>query len=214
MITIPTADLLGVLGDTIPFVYQDPAAPSLNGVQIEWDGQMLHALATDRIRIAWSSWHPDDEPDEGIEVQDDLFTAWGGADEPWSAVVSQEDAKQVVKMFKLPTKESQAPLTLEVDRGQLKVARSRETGHSALTARLRAELPMGETPPDVRKLLADNDRIEAVNGLSFNAKYLADFAKVRPRGNAMAMRFTGVDKPVHVSIGERFVGAIMPAREN
>lgn len=211
MITIPTADLVGVLSDTIPFACPLPELPTLNCIRVEWDGQMLHTLATDRYRVAWSQWHPDDEPDEGVEAQSDLFTEFGGADDPWHAVIGLEDAKQLVKVFKLPTKEAHAPVTLDQERGQLQVKRSRDTGHSALTALMRAELPDGESTPDLVKLLADADRIEAVKGLSFNAKLLADFAKVRPRGNVMALRFA--QKLVHVSIGERFVGAIVPAHE-
>lgn len=80
MICVPTGDLTGILADVTHFASPDLEVPQLNCVRVEWDGEMLHALATDTIRIAWSSWHRDDEPDG--ETQDDLFTEFGGADDP------------------------------------------------------------------------------------------------------------------------------------
>ena len=207
MILVPTGELTGVLGDVVPFACPDDDLPSMNCVRIEWDGQMLHALATDRFRIAWSMWHPDDQPD--ADSQDDLFTTWGGADEPWKATICLDDAKELVKVFKLPTKEQRVPLSLDLNQEQVTVRRDRDTGYTAL----RLDIPdkLAEFP-DVRKLLADADRIEAVTGLMFNAKYLADFGKVRPR-SPLQMSFTGATGIAHVSVGKRFTGAIMPVRE-
>lgn len=206
MITIRTADLVGILADTIPFASADKELPNLNCVRVEWDGSQVHALTTDGYRIGWSSWHPHDEPE--TDAQDDLFSDWGGADDPWVAVLSLEDAKELVSIFKLPPKEGHAPLTVDLVGGQLKVVRSRETGHSAVTGQFRAGL---DETPDVRKLLADADRTQETRSIAFNAKWLADFAKVRPKG-PLSMRFA--EKLVHISIGERFVGAIAPAKES
>lgn len=207
MILVPTGELTGVLGDVVPFACPDNDLPSLNCVRLEWDGTMLHALATDRFRIAWSGWHPDDQPDQ--DSQDDLFTTWGGADEPWQATICLDDAKELVKVFKLPTKEQRVPLTLSLDREQVTVRRDRDTGYTAL----RLDIPdkLAEFP-DVRKLLSDSDKVEPVTGLKFNAKYLADFSKVRPR-SPLELSFTGTAGLAHVSIGKRFTGAIMPVRE-
>ncbi|WP_213451561.1 hypothetical protein [Rhizomonospora bruguierae] len=59
MITIPTGELVGLLGDVVPFASPDKDMPNYNVVRLEWDGEMLHALTCDTIRIGWSSWHPD-----------------------------------------------------------------------------------------------------------------------------------------------------------
>jgi DNA polymerase III sliding clamp (beta) subunit (PCNA family) len=207
MILVPTGELTGVLGDVIPFACPDDDLPTLNCVRIEWDGAMLHTLATDRFRIAWSMWHPDDQPD--LDSQDDLFTTWGGADDPWQATICLDDAKELVKVFKLPSKEQRVPLALDLDRQQVTVRRDRDTGYTAL----RLDIPDQQAEfPDVRTLLSDSDRIEPVTGLMFNAKYLADFSKVRPR-SPLQMSFTGSTGIAHVSIGKRFTGAIMPVRE-
>ena len=205
-VTIPTSELVGALADVIPFACAEDELPTINCVRIEWDGQQLHALATDMFRVAISSWDPDDAPDE--DVQDDLFTSFGSGDDPWHLLVPLSDAKDLVKVFKLPPKEGRAALTVDVDNGRLAVRRSRESGHSALTATIDGT---GVEFPDVRKLLAKNDVIQPARTLAFTARFMADFAKVRPRG-PLLLTFTGDASLVHVAIGERFVGAIVPTR--
>lgn len=208
MITIPTGDLTGILGDVIPFASSDKDDPILNAVRVEWDGRMAHALATDRYRVAISTWNPHDLPER--DTQDDLFTEWGGADDPWAVVVPLDDAKDVVAAYKLGAKEMGVPLTVDVHDYRLKVARSRDTGHSAIT--MAVEVPMIEWP-DVRKLLADNSTVQPFAQLAYTPKLLADFAKVRPRG-PMELTFCGEKGFTLVQIGERFSGAIMPVRRN
>jgi len=203
VITIPTGDLTGILNDVIPFAFRDDDLPDVNCVRLEWDGDQLHALATDRYRIGWSTWDPTDEYE--VEHQDDLFTQWGGADEPWAVTISLDDAKDLAAHYKLGPKERMVPLTIDREPERLKVSRSRDTGYSAITTIMRDTFV---SFPDIRQLLKDSAQTERVAGLSFNAKYLADFAKVRPRG-PLDMQFTGKGKLAHVSIGARFTGAIM-----
>lgn len=207
MITVPTTELVGLLTDTIPFASPDKDDDVLYTVRIDWDGEMLHASATDRFHIGWSRWHPDDDPD--VDSQDDLFTVWGGDDEPWTAVIGVDDAKDAVRMFKLAAKEGQAPLTVTLDGGQLRVSRSRETGHSAITHVMRDAAT--DNHVDVRDLFDHLPEPAEVDELAFTARYLADFAKVRVRGQ-MQMTFAGPDRAVRIQIGERFTGAINPVR--
>lgn len=206
-IVIPTGDLTGILADVIPFASADKEDPTLNTVRLEWDGELLHAYATDRFRIAWSQWSQDDEPDG--DAQDDLFTTWGGADEPWSLVLPLADVKDIVSNYKLGPKEARVPLTVDVHNGQIKIVRSRDTGHSAITMAVQG-LTLVEYP-DLRKILQDSDVASKVSGLAYSARFLADFAKVRQRG-AMELLFTGEHSLTHVAIGKRFIGAIMPTR--
>lgn len=206
MITIPTGDLVGILADVVPFAWPDDDLPTINAVRLEWDGERLHAMATDRYRLGWSTWEPGDaDPDE--EVQDDLFTAWGGGDDPWRVTLRRVDATELTKVFKLPAKARQVPVTVDHDRTghRLIVKRSADTGHTAHT--MTAEDMFTDDYPDIRKVLADADKPTSIRHTAFNAKWLADFAKVRPRG-PLDMRFTKT--LVQVSIGERFRGAIMP----
>lgn len=208
-VTITTADLIGLLGDTIPFAFPDDDLPSINAIRLWWDGDMLHTQATDRYRIAWSSWSPDDEPER--DYQADLLAQVGSGDDPWQVLIPLDEAQQLVKAFKLPPKEAFAPLTLDADVNQLTVKRSRDTGHCA--TRIDVEGRDLADWPDVSKFLEAHDVVSKVDGLALNPKFLADFAKVRSRGCPLSLRFTGDDSAVLVSIGERFVGSIMPVRE-
>lgn len=203
-ITIPTGDLVGLLSDVIPFAHPDDEFPTLHAVRLEWAGSALHALATDRYRIGWSAWSPDDDPIE--ERQEDLFTKWGGADDdPWAATVALDDVKHLVKTFKLTGKGVYyVPLTVEHVGRAVRIQRSKDTGHSAISNTVE---DLFVPYPNLRELLATKDTIGPATGMAFTAKLLADFAKVRPRG-PLHMRFTD-GRFVHLSIGERFVGAIM-----
>ena len=210
MITIPTSEFCGLLADVLPFACPDPEVPRINCVRVEWDGHQLHALSTDQFRIGWSRWEPGDL-DEGGARQDDLFTSWGSADDPWSCCVQLDDAKELVSVFKLPPKEGVGvALTLDfhIDRGRLYVQRSRDTGYSAITV---AVDPAIVEFPDVRKILAGKDALTPTVEVAYTAKYLADFAKVRPRG-PLELRFA--ERMTLVTIGERFVGAVVPVTVN
>jgi hypothetical protein len=207
MITVPTADLVGILSDVIPFAFADDDITDINCVRLEWDGLRLHALSTDRYRLALSTWEPGVVA-PGEEVQDDLFTDWGSGDDPWAMTIALDEAKELVKVFKLGPKEGHTPITVDYDamRWTAKVVRSRDTGHSAITV---VVPDMRVEYPNLRALLAKNDALDAVTGADYNAKYMADFAKVRPFG-PLCLRFA--EGFTHVSIGERFVGAIMPVK--
>lgn len=204
MITIPTADLVGVISDVLPFASPDKDWPERWAVNIEWDGEQLHAFATDGYRLGWSRWEPGDVG-EDEEVQDDLFTQWGSGDAPWSITLQLADATELAKVFKLPTKEWQTPLIVDYTGDRIKVRRDRDKKHSAITVVADAA---GVAFPDVRVLLAKADKATRVARMSYSAKWLADFAKVRPRG-PMQLHFT--KNLTRVSIGERFTGAIVPA---
>lgn len=206
-LTISTADFVGLLGDTIPFAADDDeTGPALNSINLVWDGDKLHTQATDRYRIAWSSWHPDDEPER--DIQGDIFNQPGSGDDPWQILIPLDDAAHLIKTYKLPAKESYAPLTLDVHDGQLTVKRHRDTGHPAITTVIDGRM---DVFPDVQKMLSEADVVAKVDGVAFTAKMLADFSKVRPRG-PFELRFTGGHSPALVTIGQRFVGAIQPVR--
>ncbi len=208
-VTITTADFVGLLSDTIPFAFQDDDLPALNSILLWWDGDKLHTQATDRYRIAWASWHPDDEPER--EYQGDIFNQPGSGDDPWTVLIPLADAQHLVKTYKLPPKEGHVPLSVETDVNRLTVKRHRDTGYPAI----RTDIDCRDLDgfPNLVELLAGLDVVSKVDGLALNPKLIADFSKVRTRGGPMSLRFTGEVSPVLVSIGERFVGSIMPVNE-
>ena len=211
MLTIPTAELCGLLTDTIPFAFPADELPSINVVRLEWDGARLTATATDKVRAVISAWSPDDNP-LGEPAEDDLFAEWGSDDpgERWALSLLLADAAELVKVFRLPAKQGRTPLTVDAlpTMGRVAVGRSRDTGHSELSA----TYDCGSEPfPDVRKMLAAASELSSVDGIAYTARQVADFAKVRAFG-PMELDFTGRHKITHVRIGSRFVGAISPVR--
>lgn len=216
MIQIPTGDLCGILADCLPFVHPLDDLPTLNAVRLEWDGGQLHAMATDRYRVAWSTWDPTDDADAEGDQQDDLFTEWGGDGSGWTVLLPALDVKDLIANFKLKPKERACPLTIErkvdTNGAQLIVDRTRMTGHSALRMVIASRGDDADFP-DLRKLLGDHSTAVPVRSLAYTPQRLADFGKVRPRG-ALKLTFTGERKLTLVEIGERFVGAIQPVKES
>ncbi|HVQ96114.1 MAG TPA: hypothetical protein VMU51_34155 [Mycobacteriales bacterium] len=205
-LTVPTWDLVGVIADCVPFAHPDDELPMLHGVRVEWDGRMLHALATDQLRIACSSWHPDDDPGPG--QQDHLLSRWGGPADPWGVFLTLDDAKKLVSVYKLPAKQARAPLTVEVDLARLTVRRASDTGHPAIAAAFDG---LDVDFPDVRRLLAKAASLERVDQVAFSGTGLADFGRVRQVA-PLELRFTGPTSLAHVAIGSRFTGGILPVK--
>lgn len=210
MIAVPTGEVTGLLGDVARFAFVDTkkiTIPTLSCVHIQWDGTMLHTLATDRHRIGWASWHPDDIADD--PAQDDIFTRWGGHDEaePWSVQIPLRDAGHLIKTFKLPSKQARTPVIVELDEGHIRFRRYADTGLSDVTVDIEAlDLP---DVPDLRKVLADTAEIAPTRTVAYNARLLADFGAVRQRG-PMELALNGPRGLTHITIGPRFVGAIVP----
>lgn len=198
MITIPTGELVGTLSDVIGLANPDRECPDTNCVRLEWDCEQLHALATDRYKAGWATWHPSHSEGD-IE--------WGGADEPWSLTIGLDDAKHLVKTYKLSGKKHYVPLTIEhVHPGSVRIQRHRDTGHSAISTVIRDTFVEW---PHVKEVLAAKDVLAPSGGFDINPRHLAPFAKVRPAG-PMVLKFTGPNSMIHVSIGERFTGFVFP----
>jgi hypothetical protein len=205
-ITIPTTEFVGLINDVLAFAFPKPDLPHVNCVRFDWDGEMLHAAATDTLRAARSSWHPDDA--DGSGDQDSLFTTLGGADDPWTVIAGYAEARELVNVYKLPSKEGRTPLTLDYNRGSLRVIRSRDTGHQAITTVVESK---AVDFPDVRKALDVEPQVEGVEAIHFAGQHLADLGSVRQRGT-LRLTFAGPRRATRVTIGERFVATLNPDR--
>jgi hypothetical protein len=211
MITVPTGELVGLLSDATPFADAEKNATTHACVLVEWDGEMLHTQATDRIYWGHASWHPNDDPDTEV-AEEQLLAQWGGADNPWRCVIELADARDVVKNFKLGAKEWGVVLNLDLLDDRLRISRARDDAHSALRQDLlcRPWPVNGELFPDVDVWLAGRGKYgRATDAVSFSARRLAAFAKVRQRG-PITFGFWGPAGATDIAIGERFVGAIRP----
>lgn len=209
MIMIPSAELTGLLGDVVHLAHPDGkvSIPWLSCVHLSWDGEMVHTMATDRYKLGWSSWHPDDLPDG--DVQDDIITTWGGDDEPWQIVIPLADARHLIKAYKVPKKLQRVPIGITVGDGLIEVLRSRDSGRSAVRVVIKGTT--SEEMPDIPKLLSEHDTSQATRTARYDADGLAAFARVRS-SSALEMTFDGKNGLTKIAIGDRFVGAIVPVR--
>lgn len=210
---IPTGELTGLLEDVMGFACPDPELPRIHAVRLDFDGEALHASATDDVHAGISTWHPDDLP-EGTGTQEGLFSRRGGLDDPWSIVISLTDAADLVKKVKLKEKDRWVPLGLDfitglADENRLRVARNTDSGYPGLAVTvLDREVEM----PNVRAGLDRHAVGRPVSEMEFNPILLGHFGQVRMRGDSMKIAFTGEDSMAVVTIGDRFVGGIRPVR--
>lgn len=207
MITIQSMQFTGLIDDIRPFACQKDDMPSINVVRLEWDTEMLHASATDMLRTARSSWHPDDD-ERGSATRKPLIPAYGGADDRWVVYMWLDDAKKLVEHFKVPKTEGAAPITLDFRGGKLYVVRSADTGLQAVTVVVDTHLV---DFPDLTKMLDYSAVPEPVTKVAIVGRHLSDFCTVRQRGQ-MTLTFHGPDFPIRVRIGDRFVGTFRPDR--
>lgn len=207
MITIQTGDFTGLLSDVTPFAFPKDDMPSINVVRLEWDGHMLHASSTDTLRAARSSWHPDDD-ERGKNDKEPLIPAYGGGEDRWVIFMRLDDAKKLVDHFTLPKKFGGVPITLDDFGDKVRVSRSADTGHQAVTVTVETHYVEF---PDLTKLLDADPEPVAMSQVAVVGRHLADFGSVRQRG-VMTLTLFGPERAIRITIGDRFVATMRPDR--
>jgi hypothetical protein len=220
MLIIPTSELIGLLTDVLgfsPVIKDDPR----RGVLIEWDGENLHASAYDVLSAGRATWMPGEGQesidDKDGEVGEMLPTdMWGGDDPAWKAFVTYDDAKDVIKAFKVASKLWWIPLSVKISPtgGKLTVERSGDYGKPAALVTVAVDRDVTAKFPDVSKAYAAlyddwNALDDTINVISFSPYRLAAFGTVRAHGT-LVLRFAGEQGAVSASMGSRFVGFIFP----
>lgn len=229
MITIPTSELIGGISDVIAFAADDKDDPQ-HGIVIAWNGEELSFAATDAMTGAVSTWtsgmgderFTDDLA--GMRGTADLVEAlrgvtWGTAIDgnlPWRVFVSHADAKDIVKVFKLPEKFRLTPVMLEpaASGARLIVARERQVWCNRCTVTVDASPDNLAKFPRVeifaQRALAREigDQPEGPLTVTFNQLYLARLGAVRDYPCRLV--YNGEGAPTGVSVGATFVGFIYP----
>lgn len=186
-ITLQTNELVRILKEAALFAHGNPDIPVINAVHVEARGGDLVAVASDRFVLGASKTELD-EPGQFLAVlslrQVKTITQLAGAGKQcFSTVAIDADDKQVRVAFS-----SGETLTLpaEVDRG----------AHTAW-------LKLLESVPDC----------EPSKAMVINPQLVAKFARLQGgRSSRMSMHFFGHAKPIRVTIGDSFVGLVMPVR--
>jgi hypothetical protein len=221
VITIPTSELLGLLTDVLafsPVVKDDPR----RGVLFEWDGENLHASAYDVLSAGRSTWMPVDGQEGEVHrtgndaVPEDF--RWGSDEPAWKAFVGFDDAKDIIKAFKVASKLWWIPLSVKISPtgGRLTIERSGEFGKPAALITVAIDAETTARFPDVCAMWGALQHAEAqdpIGSIAFSPYRLAAFGTVRAHG-VLDLEFAGEDGAVSASMGGRFVGFIYPAGAN
>lgn len=186
-ITLQTNEFVRILKEAAIFAASSPDIPLINAVHLEARGTSLVAIATDRFMLGASKTELD-EPEGSFSVAlrlkqvRSIIQIAGAGRQCFSSVAVTADDKQVSIAFS-----SGETLTMgvEVDPGQ----------HRGWL-----------------KLLESTPGDGPAKAMAVNPQYMAKFARVQGGRAQMRMHFFGHARPIRVSVGDSFVGLIMPVR--
>ena len=188
-IELTARSLAGLVRPVIPFADHSGFTPILGSVRLSVHGDYLTAAATDRFRVGIKRLRLDDAPD-GFE-----------------AVVPLAAIKQLLTVFK-PTRLLDPVVTLSVEDGRLTAVQA--YGMDFEQAKFTFALAVGDYPK-IESVLVGH-KPQPSESIAVHAKYLADFKSAVTTGEPLEVSFGGHMKPVIVTAGEDFIGAVMPVR--
>lgn len=184
-VEIAGESLLELLEGVSTHASKDKSLRTLNAVQIEGAGGDLIARATDRYRLI-----------EGAVRYSD-----GGID---ASLVSLDDIKKIITLLKSH---------------KLHLVNIHRVGDaltvSSLGDAVTFTLIDGNYPPMQDLLSKSEGEPSAVEGVAFNPAFMADYAKIAGKGQAIKVYFTGEGKPMRVRItGDKITwrALLMPMR--
>ncbi len=214
MITLPTTELIGCLTDVLPQISDEKGA--LAGVRVAWTGESLTFTTYDVYAGAVVEWVPGEGAEGDIDDDDNetLYVEWGGDDDPWATWIWLPQAKEILKLFKLPAKLWRFPVQVKCTlAGDLIVERV-DSPRGNRELRIPGDPDMLKRIPDVRAAAESVIAAGATlrDHVGFAAGRIGAFGAIRPHG-ALALRFGPGGDPVAVTAGSRFAGFIYPQGE-
>ena len=170
LIELEGALLLELLEGVSSHASKDKSLPMLNAVEVEGEGGLLTARATDRYRL----------------IEGSARTLEGSLDK---ALIPLEDIKRIIVL----AKEHKSNLVSITRLGNAVTV-------SSLGDSLNLTLREGSLPPVEHLFKASEGETIAVAGVAFNPAYFTDYAKIAGKGAAIKIYFTGNGKPMRVRI--------------
>lgn len=177
--------LLTLLEGVSSHAGKDKSMPTLNAVHVEGEGGLFKAKATDRYRL----------------IEGSLLTLDGRL-EP--SLIPLDDMKRVITLCK--------------DHKANRVQFSR-IGDTITVSSLGDAITFtvsGGTFPPIEELLSKSEGEPiAADSIAFNPSYMADYAKIAGKGQAIKIYFTGNNKPMRVRItGDKIIwrALLMPMK--
>jgi DNA polymerase III sliding clamp (beta) subunit (PCNA family) len=179
--------LIELLEGALTHTHKDKSLPALHAVMLEGEGGYLTARATDRYRLIVGK----------IEVESGELT---------SSLVSVTDIKRIVALLK----ESKISNKVYLNRvSDLLTVRVSVNGNSLTLTLIDANYP-----PSFDDLLNKPERLQ-LGEINFNPAFMADYARIAGKGNAVRVEFMGLGKPmlIHLPIGKvEWRALLMPMR--
>lgn len=186
-IKLQTNELVRILKEAALFASSSPDIPVINAVHVEARGGELVAVATDRFTLGASKTELD-EPGEFL------------------AALSLRQVKTITQLAG-SGKQCFSTVAIDADDKQVRVAFS-----SGETLTLPAEVERGAHTAWL-KLLESAPDCDPSKAMDINPQLVAKFARLQgSRASRMRMHFFGHAKPIRVSVGDSFVGLVMPIR--
>jgi len=186
-IDVKVSDLYDLLTGAALMAAKDKSLSSINGVYISTSDGRLYVKATDRYRLIIGNVQYSGELPESLIPLDQI--------------------KRITDLLKPHnmSRSTDLPVELSIADGYLTV--------DLLGSSLKVSLADGKCPP-VDAIV--NITPVATSGISVNAKYLADFAKVpATKSHQIKLLFQGDNKPVNVDIMHdsiNWMALLMPMR--
>jgi DNA polymerase III sliding clamp (beta) subunit (PCNA family) len=149
---------------------RDKSLPVLNSLEIEGEGGLLVARATDRYRL----------------IEGSARTLEGSLDK---ALISLDDIKRIITLLK-----SHKAHLINLTRI------SNALTVSALGDSLTVTLGEGTFPPTSELLAKSEGEPVAVEGMAFNPAFFSDYAKIAGKKAAIKVYFYGEGKPMRIRI--------------
>ena len=162
--------LLELLEGVASHASKDKNLPTLNAVQIESESGLFKARATDRYRLLEAS-----------------LPTLDGRLEP--SLIALDDIKRVIALCK------------DHKANRVQFSRIGDTiTASSLGDAITISVSAGTYPP-TEQLLSDSEgETTAIDSVAFNPAFMADYAKIAGKGEAIKIYFTGNNKPMRVRI--------------
>lgn len=188
---ISTKDLARLVKPVVPLAHKDGMLPLLNSVQLAAAGEYLTAAATDRYRIGISRIKTEAAPPEGLSIR-----------------IGLDELRRILLIFKSDAK-MERTVTITVLDDRVKVEQA--FGFGFIDASMSFPLVVGDYPP-LAKLFSAAQLSNPVVSVGLNASHLSDFRHAIREGEPLVVRSASANKPVIVTAGDHFIGALMPVR--
>ena len=192
--TITAREFRDLVTPVIPLACKDRMTPILNAVRIESVGKYLTASATDRFTVGICRHAPANKPPKGLAI-----------------VIPLPSIRLILSTFK-PSRDMDPELEFAVTAGGKRLKVNQAGGaFDFLDASITYPLETGQWPALPKVII---DRIESedvpATTISLNAAHLAKFQHAVRHGEPLEIKVGCNNKAVLVTVGDHFVGALMP----